>query len=286
MNILTPTSAPTTSTTQNFTKVTSNYAKKGVNTYHKTSVIGKIVFFIVLILFIVFLIYIIYVAVQASKLASANSPIIVNDVIDAYYARPAFPLPQVTQGMNQSFTTWIYVKDWNYKFGQYKNILWKGNPGNTSTTSSTPVVSNIHCPSLWLYPLTNSLKVVTSTSVPEQVESCDIQNIPLMAWVNIVYVLNNRTVDIYINGKLERSCALRGIPTITNDPVYITQGSPLAGFYGKIGKTQYFTKALLPNDVANIYQQGPLGTTQYQVQFFTNGQIISVTSANSFANAS
>jgi hypothetical protein len=137
-----------------------------------------------------------------------------------------------------------------------------------------------------LYPLTNSLKVVTSTSVPEQVESCDIQNIPLMSWVHIVYVLNNRTVDLYINGKLERSCALRGIPTITNDPVYITSGSPQAGFYGKIGKTQYFTKALLPNDVANIYQQGPLGNTQYQVQFFTNGQIISVTNSNTFANSS
>jgi hypothetical protein len=188
--------------------------------------------------------------------------------------------------MNQTFSTWIYVKDWNYKFGQYKNILWKGNPPNTSTSSSNPIISNIHCPSIWLYPLTNSLKVVTSTSVPEQVESCDIQNIPLMTWVHIVYVLNNRTVDIYLNGKLERSCALRGIPTITNDPVYITAGSPQAGYYGKIGKTQYFTKALLPNEVANAYQQGPLGTTQYQLQFFTDGQFLKVSNGNSFANNS
>ena len=114
----------------------------------------------------------------------------------------------------------------------------------------------------------------------------NIQNIPLLAWVHITYVLNNRTVDIYINGKLERSCALKGIPTITNDPVYITTGSPQAGYYGKIGKTQYFTTALLPNDVANLYQQGPLGTSQYQIQFFTGGKFLSVTDANSFANSS
>jgi hypothetical protein len=113
------------------------------------------------------------------------------------------------------------------------------------------------------------LKVVTSTSVPEQVESCDIQNIPLMTWVHIVYILNGRTVDIYINGKLERSCALRGIPIISNDPVYITSGSP-AGYFGMIGKTQYYTSALLPNNVANIYQQGPLGTAQFQLQFNQN----------------
>jgi hypothetical protein len=274
------------SNSQNLGKASSNLTKQGINTYQKSSTFGKVLFFIILILFIAFIIYIIYVAVKASQASSKNSPIIVNDVLDAYIARPAFKLPQVTQGMNQSFSTWIYVKDWNYKFGQYKNILWKGNPPNTSTTNTNPTVSNIHCPSIWLYPLTNSLKVVTSTSVPEQVESCDIQNIPLMTWVHIVYVLNNRTVDLYINGKLERSCALRGIPTITNDPVFITPGSPQAGFYGKIGKTQYFTKALLPNDVANIYQQGPLGTTQYQVQFFTDGQFVSIKSANSFSNSS
>jgi len=270
----------------NLVKTTSNITKKSINTYQNSSTMGKVIFFIILILFIAFLIYIIYVAVKASQTAAKNAPIIVNDVIDAYIARPAFKLPQVTQGMNQTFSTWIYVKDWNYKFGQYKNILWKGNPPNISTLNANPTVSNIHCPSIWLYPLTNSLKVVTSTSVPEQVESCDIQNIPLMTWVHITYVLNNRTVDLYVNGKLERSCALRGIPTITNDPVYITTGSPQAGFYGKIGKTQYFTKALLPNDVANAYQQGPLGTTQYQVQFFTDGNFLSVKDGNSFANNS
>jgi len=264
---------------QNLTKQTVNNAKKGPNP------MGKVIFLIVAVLFIGFLIYIIYIAVKASKEASENSPVIVNDVIDAYVSRPAFSLPQVTEGMNHTFSTWIYVKDWNYKFGQYKNILWKGNPPSSSTHADTPNVGNIHCPSIWLYPLTNSLKVVTSTSAPEQVESCDIQNIPLMTWVHIVYVLNNRAVDIYINGKLERSCALRGIPTITNDPVYITSGKPQAGYYGKIGKTQYFTKALLPNEVANAYQQGPLGTSQYQVQFFTDGKFINFKNSNSFTDS-
>lgn len=271
----------------------SNATKQGVQKYQDSSTMGKVVFIIILVLFIAFLIYIIYYAVKASQASAANSPVIVNDVIDAYVARPPVPLPQVTQGMNQSFSTWIYVKDWNYKFGQYKNILWKGNP---SASGSTPVgaqINNNHCPSLWLYPLTNSLKVVTSTSVPEGIESCDIQNIPLMAWVHIAYVLNNRTVDTYINGKLERSCALRGIPTISNDPVYMTYGAPptagsttpsQAGFYGKIGNTIYYTYALLPNQVANLYQKGPLGTSQYQVQFFQNGKFISVNSAGSFSS--
>ena len=264
----------------------SNVTKQATATYQKSSPIVKVLFFLVLLTFISFLIYVIYVAVKASQAVSANSPVIVNDVIDAYIARPGFSLPQVTNGMGQTFSTWIYIKDWNYRFGQYKNILWKGNPPKSSTTKKTPAIANIHCPSLWLYPLTNSLKVITTTSAPEQVESCDIQNIPLMTWVHVVYVLNNRTVDIYINGKLERSCALRGIPVITNDPVYLTTGAPQAGFYGKLGKTQYFTKSLLPNQVSNIYQKGPLGSTNYQVQFFTNGRLIDISTANSYGNSS
>lgn len=232
---------------------------------------GKIFFIIFVVVFIVGLIYVIYLAVDTVNRRNAMNPVVVNDTIDADVSRPAFNLPEVTNGLNQAFSTWIYVKDFNYKFGQYKNILWKGNPGAGG--------GNVHSPSLWLYPLTNSLKVVTSTNDVSGVESCDIPNIPLMTWVHICYVLNNRTVDVYINGKLERSCALRNIPVLSADPVYITNAG---GFYGKIGKTQYFTKALLPTDVMNLYQQGPLGSTQYQVQFFQDGKFISLSNNSAF----
>ena len=270
------TQSPSSGIISNTGRKVSNLSRQGVNRYRNSSTMGKVIFFIVLLLIIALIIYLVYYAVQANKNASSNVLVIVNDVIDAMVARPLVELPQVTQGMNQSISTWIYVKDWNYNFGQYKNILWIGN--------SSAGEKARHSPSLWLYPLTNSLKVVTSTSAVSGVESCDIQNIPLMSWVNITYVLNNRTVNIYINGLLERSCALQGIPLIANDPMYITSGSPNAGFYGKIGKTVYYTYALLPNDVSNIYQQGPLGTNQYQVQFFTDGKFMTINHTPSFSN--
>jgi len=251
----------------NNNSVTNNTVKKS----NSSGGLGKVFFIIFIVVFIVGLIYVIYLAVDAVNKRNAMNPVVVNDVIDADVTRPAFNLPEVTMGLNQAFSTWIYVKDFNYKFGQYKNILWKGNPGAGG--------GDVHSPSIWLYPLTNSLKVVTSTNDASGVESCDIPNIPLMTWVHICYVLNNRTVDIYINGKLERSCALRNIPKLTADPVFITNNK---GFYGKVGKTQYFTKSLLPTDVINLYQQGPLGSTQYQVQFFQDGKFISVNNPSSF----
>jgi hypothetical protein len=260
----------------------SNLARTGMNEYSKQSPTMKVILVILVILFVVFVIYLIYLAAVAANAADKNAPVIVNDVIDASIARPSFALPAVTNGLAQTFSTWIYVKDWNYQYGNYKNILWKGNPSSSANAPTS--TGSVHCPSIWLAPLTNSLKVVTSTTATGGVESCDIQNIPLMTWVHIVYVLNNRSVDIYINGQLERSCALQGIPSITNDPVYITMGNP-AGYYGKIGKTQYFNTAILPNDVANLYQQGPLGSTQYQIQFFTDGKLVSVSDDTAFTSS-
>ena len=125
----------------NLSKQTSNAAKDPVGTYQKSSPIGKIIFFIFIIAFIIGLIYVIYIAVQAVNKAKSSNPVIINDVIDANVARPSFALPEVTSGMNQSFSTWFYVKDWNYKFGQYKWILWKGNPKTTSDSNSS---GNIH----------------------------------------------------------------------------------------------------------------------------------------------
>ena len=85
------------------------------------------------------------------------------------------------------------------------------------------------------------MKFVTSTTSPDPVESCDIHNIPLQKWVCICYVLNNRSVDIYINGKLEK-CVLKGLPPLNNKEKL--RFSVSGGFYGKLGRTQYFARPL------------------------------------------
>ena len=83
--------------------------------------------------------------------------------------------------------------------------------------------------------------------------------------------LNNRTVDIYINGKLERTCILEGIPkNLANDKLTVTYNN---GFYGKMGKLQYFTKSLNPEEIAKLYMAGPEGSSGLTGSLFNNGQI-------------
>ena len=44
--------------------------------------------------------------------------------------------------------------------------------------------------------------------------TCTVDNIPLQRWVNIIVSLNGRTMDVYINGKLTRTCVLPGVAKV------------------------------------------------------------------------
>jgi hypothetical protein len=233
---------------------------------------------VLIVIFVAFVVYLVYNYIQTSRQINKESPVIINGELDAFVGRAPVDLPQLKSGLAHSVSTWIYINDYNYNYGAPKHILWKGNPmkdekGNAISGNDGKTA----CPQLFLYPETNTLGISTSTTFSGSTpEKSDIQNIPLMKWVHICYVLNNRSVDVYINGKLERSTALRGIPIITNDKMWVTYGEEKnPGFYGKIGRTQYFTRAITPNDVLGLYNQGPLGNTLYKLSFFEKNSLLS-----------
>lgn len=231
--------------TSNTSKFTGNNIKK---MYTQSSTFSKVILWIIVAVIILLLIMWILYAINKSNSENTQNPVVINSEIDSWVTRPTVTLPMPSSGYNYSYSMWFYIRDWNYKFGKWKNIMWKGN-------TTTPR----HSPSIWLYPLTNSIKVVTSTTGSDSLTSCDVENIPLQKWVHLVYVLNNRSVDIYINGKLERTCILQGIPVnMQNDKLTVNYNN---GFYGKMGKLQYFTSTLTPEEIAKLYISGPTGSS-------------------------
>ena len=154
----------------------------------------------------------------------------------------SYPVKNSDEGLEFSYSVWIYVQDWTQG---WKNIFVKGTSGAGSNSARAP--------GLWLYPDTNALHARINTFASPN-EGCDIKNIPLQKWVHIAYVLNNRTVDIYIDGKLERSCVLRGVPKLNDEPVRVCDNG---GFFGKISNLVYFRYAMKPDEVYKIYASGP-----------------------------
>jgi lipopolysaccharide/colanic/teichoic acid biosynthesis glycosyltransferase len=63
------------------------------------------------------------------------------------------------------------------------------------------------------------------------VHTCGIANVPIQRWCNLLISAYGRTLDIYMDGKLVRTCVLPGVSKVdANAPVYIT---PMGGFLRK-----------------------------------------------------
>jgi len=234
---------------------TKNAAANTFNNFRAASLFVQIIIVIIIIFVLVLLFMWLRHLYYNSQNEYMQNPLIITSPINAFsksgnpVIRRSIPFP--TEGLAFSYSLWIYIADWNYNFGSWKNIFQKGSNDNRS-------------PGLWLYPKTNSLHARIRTS-SDMNEGCDINNIPLQKWVHIVYVLNNRAVDIYIDGKLERSCVLKGVPILNNDQLLVGNEG---GFFGQIAKMQYFTRALIPSEIASIYSEGPFISSGYSFSLF------------------
>ena len=95
---------------------------------------------------------------------------------------------------------------------------------------------------------------MTGTQTSSVSHTCTIKNFPLQKWINLVISLQNQTLDIYLDGKLHKTCLLQGVPKISSEaPVQIT---PKGGFNGWTSNFQYWDDASNPQQVYNIYKQG------------------------------
>jgi len=156
---------------------------------------------------------------------------------------------------NFTYSIWFYVNDWNYRYGEPKVIF-----GRMTTGSG----KKEPCPSVMLGPIQNN--IIVSLAVypgldeqPENgtnyiVHSCSLSNVPIQRWCNLFMSVFGRTLDLYLDGKLVRTCVLPGVAKIdSNAPIYIT---PMGGFSGWTSKFQYWPDSSNPQQAWNVYKAG------------------------------
>ena len=169
---------------------------------------------------------------------------------------------------NFSYSIWFYINDWNYQFGKNKVIFGRMEQGTGTITD----VSGINpSPLVVLGQIENNLNVYLQCEGIDTPNMCSIDNIPIQKWVNLMISVYSRTMDLYLDGKLVRTCLLPGVPNVsTNSDVLIT---PYGGFNGWTSRFQYYPNSLNPQDAWNIYTQGYGGNMfsnllkSYQIQF-------------------
>jgi hypothetical protein len=190
---------------------------------------------------------------------------------------------------NFAYSVWFYVNDWNYRYGEPKVIF--GRMGSTSAkTGTSGSVEGINgldpCPAVVLGAIENNIMVSlgcypgidqapTTPGGNTIVHTCSVSNVPIQKWVNLLISVYGRTLDVYIDGKLVKTCLLPGVANINNNSsIHVT---PMGGFDGWTSKLQYYPNALNPQDAWNIYVKGYggssnlFGSYEVQVSLVENG---------------
>jgi hypothetical protein len=191
---------------------------------------------------------------------------------------------------NFAYSCWFYVNDWNYRYGEPKVIF--GRMGAKSSPEGGSLGDGISgldpCPAVILGAVENNLMVALgcypgADNEPDNsggktvIHKCGVSNIPIQKWVNLIISVYGRTMDLYIDGKLVRTCLLPGVASVNNNAnIYVT---PKGGFDGWTSKIEYYPDSLNPQDAWNIYIKGYsgnflsnlFGSYQIEISLIENG---------------
>ena len=156
---------------------------------------------------------------------------------------------------NFTYSIWLFIDDWNYRYGEPKTIFGRmasgaGQRQPCPSVALDPILNNIVV-SLAVYP---GLDELPDTGTNFVIHTCGISNIPIQKWCNFFISAYGRTLDLYLDGKLVRTCVLPGVANIdSNAPVYIT---PIGGFSGWTSRFQYWAEASNPQKAWDVYKAG------------------------------
>jgi hypothetical protein len=204
-------------------------------------------------------------------------------------------VPAIQTGGDFTVSMWVYVDDWNYKTSQNKFLfsisptLTPSDPNQVSPivgiltpysnglmirtsrvpqgASSDPGTKNTttsnNTPDITIWQNMNSLMTQqTSMNMFQSTVDtpCDIKEVPLQRWVCVTIVSSGRVLDVYMDGKLSRSCVMDTPVYVPNNKkknsLYLLLGQ-YGGFSGRYSSVQMWNQQLTPDVIYSIYMMGP-----------------------------
>lgn len=253
---------------------------------NNSSLMSTVAFLVVIML----ILYVVYTYLYPEM--DGSYALFVNSQMNAMRPIPiAGKVPAIFTGGDFTLSMWIYIDNWNYKVSSNK-FLFAISPDPVSSTVNSPLVGV-------LTPLQNGLMVRASTvnssgapasgSTPDSMGApditkesalqallgqqtsmemfgttvtdipCDIKEVPLQKWVCITIVSSGRVLDVYMDGKLSRSCVLPNVLSVPNGKLKLRLGEN-GGFGGSYSTVQMWNQQLTPDVIYGIYQMGPTQT--------------------------
>ena len=234
---------------------------------NSNSLIAQIAFFL-LVLFAFIILLRLGISLLGYFLAPSNSPKLIDGMVDAkqLIVIPQDPSSQgavtITRSVNASegieftWSVWIYIDDLTYNSGKYRCVFYKGNDYANNPESKEGESQGLNfpnnAPGLYISPNTNDLVIMMNTFdvINEEIV---VNDIPINKWVNVIIRCQNNTLDVYINGSIIKSHHLHGVPKQNYGDVYV---APNGGFSGYISNLWYYNYALGTTEIQNLVGKG------------------------------
>ena len=137
------------------------------------------------------------------------------------------------EGLTYTYTAWVLVKDFTSGYGIERRVLSKNDS-----------------PGLYLNSTSNDFMLKIDTFGAK--ETILIPNIPALKWMHVAIVVDQRAVDVYINGILRQHHSLSQLPKQNTDPILFGPG-----WDGVIGKVVYAAKTLSPEEIKRLSKEAP-----------------------------
>lgn len=146
------------------------------------------------------------------------------------------------EGIVFSYSGWMLVKDFTAGYGKKREVFKKGDDG----------------PGLYLDSTSNSLIVAVKTY--GATETILIPNIPALKWIHFAIVVNQTSVEVYINGTLRQHHTLGQLPDQNNDE--LVMGSE---WDGVLGNLVYYSRDLSYDEVRKLAGETPPSDLQPKI---------------------
>jgi hypothetical protein len=162
-----------------------------------------------------------------------------------------------TGGADWGMQYWMYISDWNYKFGQEKDIVKRVAPTGTATTAPRIFLSasdNTLNVRVSIYPADGRAAAASpGANTTGDSFTCSVENVPVQSWFAVSVTCFQRNMDIYINGRLVKSCVLPGVPKPAVGDIIVADGG---GFSGSVCNLHWYNSMLSPEEAKTFHGKG------------------------------
>lgn len=183
-------------------------------------------------------------------------------------SKPIIRSKNEAEGIEFTWSVWLFIDDMVYRQGQKKHIFHKGSAEMDRKTWNEKDITGIafpnNGPGLYLHETENKLVVVMNT-FDKILEEVEIPNIPLSKWINVVLRQEGRNLDVFINGTIAVRHVLSSPPKQNYGDVYINMNN---GFSGLISALKYFAYSLSAAEIRDLNSAGPNMTADESLSIF------------------